>query len=76
MTFPTLLLLKVIEAIDRSYIVAPQTEQSLQQISSQFRHALRLDTVEQNCESKVCSYLTSIDWFYLISVVNVWYVGV
>jgi hypothetical protein len=38
-------------------MVAPQPEQSLQQISSQFRDALRLDTLDQNSENKVCHCL-------------------
>ena len=50
-------LFQVLEPIDRAYMVIPQSEQSLQQISSQFRDALRLDTLEQNSENKVCHYL-------------------
>ncbi|KAF5731283.1 hypothetical protein HS088_TW19G00890 [Tripterygium wilfordii] len=50
---------KVLESIDRSYLVAPQTEQSLQQISSQFRDALRLDSRERNSETKEQNALDS-----------------
>lgn len=48
---------QVLESIDRGFLVVPQSEQNLQQISSQFRDALRLDTLEQNSENKVCHYL-------------------
>ncbi|CAK7324260.1 unnamed protein product [Dovyalis caffra] len=43
---------QVLESIDRSYLVTPQTEQSLQEISSQFSEALRLNHLEQNTEMK------------------------
>lgn len=58
MPFPIFYALKVgflvFEQIDRSYLVAPQPQQSLQHISSQFHDALRLDTLSQNSETKVC----------------------
>lgn len=38
-------------------MVAPQSEQNLQQISAHFHEALRLNTFEQNNESKVCLYI-------------------
>lgn len=41
---------KVLESIDKSYLVSPQPQQSLQQISSQFHEALRLNPLEQNSE--------------------------
>ncbi|KAJ0044959.1 hypothetical protein Pint_05479 [Pistacia integerrima] len=44
----TMLLLQVLESMDRSYLVAPQTDQNLQQVSSQFCDVLRLDSIEQN----------------------------
>lgn len=50
---------QVLESIDRGYLVAPQPEQSLQQISSQFRDALRLDTLDQNSEIKEPNVLSS-----------------
>ncbi|XP_062147780.1 uncharacterized protein LOC133856742 isoform X2 [Alnus glutinosa] len=50
---------QVLESIDRGYMVAPQPEQSLQQISSQFRDALRLDALDQNSENKEPNVLTS-----------------
>ncbi|KAK6250797.1 hypothetical protein SCA6_004802 [Theobroma cacao] len=43
---------QVLESINTSYIVDPQPEPSLQQVSSQFHDALRLGTLEQSCESK------------------------
>ncbi|XP_057951682.1 uncharacterized protein LOC131146242 isoform X2 [Malania oleifera] len=43
---------QVHESIDKSFLVAPQPQQSLQQISSQFHEALRLDSLEQNSETK------------------------
>ncbi|KAJ6418886.1 hypothetical protein OIU84_002123 [Salix udensis] len=45
-------LLQVIESIDRGYLVNPQPEQSLQEISSQFSDALRLHPPERNTETK------------------------
>lgn len=48
-------LLQVIESIDRGYLVNPQPEQSLQEISSQFNDALRLNPPERNTETKVCA---------------------
>jgi hypothetical protein len=53
-------LLQVLESIDRSYLVTPQPEQSLQEISSQFSDALRLNTLEQTIEMKVCAYFCSM----------------
>ncbi|XP_048421351.1 uncharacterized protein LOC103951599 isoform X2 [Pyrus x bretschneideri] len=44
---------QVLESIDsRGYLVSSQPDQSLQQISSQFHNALRLDSLEQNSETK------------------------
>ncbi|KAL9372053.1 hypothetical protein Peur_034297 [Populus x canadensis] len=43
---------QVIESIDRGYLVNPQPEQSLQEISSQFNDALRLNPPERNTETK------------------------
>ncbi|XP_057479592.1 uncharacterized protein LOC130766879 isoform X2 [Actinidia eriantha] len=40
------------EQVDKSYQVAPQPQQSLQHISSQFHDALRLDPLSQNSETK------------------------
>ncbi|XP_044492610.1 uncharacterized protein LOC123216261 isoform X2 [Mangifera indica] len=39
---------QVLESMDRSYLVASQTDQNLQQVSSQFRDFLRVDSMEQN----------------------------
>ncbi|TYJ12398.1 hypothetical protein E1A91_A11G347000v1 [Gossypium mustelinum] len=43
---------QVVESINSSYLVKPQSEPNLQQISSQFHDALKLGTLEQSCESK------------------------
>ncbi|KAL3574684.1 hypothetical protein D5086_022785 [Populus alba] len=43
---------QVIESIDRGYLANPQPEQSLQEISSQFNDALRLNLPERNTEMK------------------------
>ncbi|XP_044508940.1 uncharacterized protein LOC123227883 isoform X1 [Mangifera indica] len=43
---------QVFESMDRSYLVAHQTDQNLSQVSSQFCDVLRLDSIEQN-SSKV-----------------------
>ncbi|KAJ6294776.1 hypothetical protein OIU76_022788 [Salix suchowensis] len=43
---------QALESIDRSYLLIPQPEQSLQEISSQFSDALRLNPHEQNVEMK------------------------
>ncbi|KAL9437055.1 hypothetical protein AB3S75_022986 [Citrus x aurantiifolia] len=43
---------QVLESMDRSYLAAPQPEKNLQQISSQFHDALRLNALEHNSESK------------------------
>lgn len=43
---------QVIESIDKSYMVGPPSQQSLQQISSQFHGALRLDPLEHNNETE------------------------
>ncbi|KAG6752619.1 hypothetical protein POTOM_042641 [Populus tomentosa] len=43
---------QVIESIDRGYLANPQPEQSLQEISSQFNDALRLNLPERNTETK------------------------
>ncbi|KAJ4835902.1 hypothetical protein Tsubulata_006162 [Turnera subulata] len=43
---------QVLESVDKNYLVAPQPDQSLHQISSQFNEALRLNTIEQNTEIK------------------------
>uniref|UniRef100_A0A5B7B017 DUF7725 domain-containing protein n=1 Tax=Davidia involucrata TaxID=16924 RepID=A0A5B7B017_DAVIN len=41
---------QVLDSIDKSYLVAPQPQQSLQHISSQFHDALRLDPLAQSSE--------------------------
>ncbi|KAK6936628.1 hypothetical protein RJ641_033658 [Dillenia turbinata] len=43
------------ESIEKSYVVAPQVPQNLQQISSQFPDALRLEPLERNTENKEVS---------------------
>ncbi|KAJ8760801.1 hypothetical protein K2173_021839 [Erythroxylum novogranatense] len=40
------------QVMDRDCLVAPHSEQSLQQISSQFNDTLRLNSLEQNSETK------------------------
>ncbi|KAL5737025.1 hypothetical protein ACOSQ2_031813 [Xanthoceras sorbifolium] len=52
---------QVLESIDRSYLVAPQPEQNLQQISAQFHEVLRLDTLERNSEVKEQNDLSLTD---------------
>ncbi|GMH28082.1 hypothetical protein Nepgr_029925 [Nepenthes gracilis] len=44
---------QALQSISEGYLAGPQGQHSLQQISSQFRKALRLDTVQQNTEIKV-----------------------
>ncbi|OMO97807.1 hypothetical protein COLO4_14351 [Corchorus olitorius] len=43
---------QVLESINAGYLVNPQPEPNLQQVSSQFHDALRLGTLEQSSESK------------------------
>ncbi|KAL7214011.1 hypothetical protein ACSBR1_026439 [Camellia fascicularis] len=43
---------QVLEQVDKSYLVAPQPQLSLQHISSQFREALRIDSLSQDGETK------------------------
>ncbi|KAL6972158.1 hypothetical protein U1Q18_031846 [Sarracenia purpurea var. burkii] len=43
---------QVLEQVDKSYLVDPQPQQSLQHVSSQFHDALRLDPLLQNSETK------------------------
>lgn len=47
------IIFQVLESIDKSFLVSPQPQQSLRQISSQFHDALRLNPIEQSSE-KVC----------------------
>ncbi|PRQ60553.1 hypothetical protein RchiOBHm_Chr1g0382561 [Rosa chinensis] len=42
----------VLESINSTYLVSPQTDQSLQQMSSQFTDSLRLDSLEKSSETK------------------------
>ncbi|KAF3432755.1 hypothetical protein FNV43_RR23857 [Rhamnella rubrinervis] len=44
---------QVLESIDRGFLVAPQTDKDLQQISSQFHGSLRLESLQQHNETKV-----------------------
>ncbi|KAL2558747.1 Uncharacterized protein Fot_03486 [Forsythia ovata] len=44
---------QVLESIDKSYPIDAQSQQSLQQISSQCHEALRLDSLENNNETYV-----------------------
>ncbi|KAL2457628.1 replication protein A 70 kDa DNA-binding subunit B-like [Forsythia ovata] len=46
-------LTQVLESIDKSYPIDAQSQQSLQQISSQCHKALRLDSLENNNETNV-----------------------
>ncbi|KAJ7965274.1 Reticulocyte-binding 2 a [Quillaja saponaria] len=41
---------QVYQSVDKDHLVAPQSEKRMQQISSQFRDALRLNSLEQNSE--------------------------
>ncbi|KAK3042077.1 hypothetical protein RJ639_001779 [Escallonia herrerae] len=50
---------QVLESVDKSYTVVPQSQQSLQQMSSIFHDALRLDPPEQNSETEEKSVNTS-----------------
>ncbi|XP_041009701.1 uncharacterized protein LOC121253842 isoform X3 [Juglans microcarpa x Juglans regia] len=43
---------KALESIDGGFLIATQPEQSLQQISSQFHDALKLDNLDRNSENK------------------------
>ncbi|XP_015574922.1 uncharacterized protein LOC8262233 isoform X2 [Ricinus communis] len=43
---------QVFESMDRSYLISPQPDQGLQQISSHFNDSLRLNPLEQNSETK------------------------
>ncbi|KAL3521702.1 hypothetical protein ACH5RR_019851 [Cinchona calisaya] len=43
---------QALESIDKSYLSGAQPQQSLQHISSQFHHALRLDSPEHNNDTK------------------------
>ncbi|XP_057991075.1 uncharacterized protein LOC110669647 isoform X4 [Hevea brasiliensis] len=52
---------QVLESVDRSYLVASQPEQNLQQISSQFSDSLNLNSLDQNSEMKEQSVLNSSD---------------
>lgn len=45
--------------VDKSYLVAPQPQQSLQHVSSQFHDALRLDSLSENSETKEKTVTTS-----------------
>ncbi|CAL5405457.1 unnamed protein product [Camellia sinensis] len=47
---------QVLEQVDKSYLVAPQPQQSLQHISSQFREALRIDSLSQDSETKCLEF--------------------
>jgi len=44
----------VLQSVDKGQLVASQQDQSMQQISSQFSDALRLNSFEPNGEIKVC----------------------
>ncbi|CAK9158229.1 unnamed protein product [Ilex paraguariensis] len=50
---------QAIGSIDKSYLVGTQPQQSLQQISSQFHDALRLDPLEQHSETQENSTLVN-----------------
>ncbi|KDP26184.1 hypothetical protein JCGZ_22852 [Jatropha curcas] len=52
---------QVLEPMDRSYLVAPQPEQSVQKISSHFSDSLRLNQLEQNSETKEQNILNLSD---------------
>ncbi|KAK9291458.1 hypothetical protein L1049_019406 [Liquidambar formosana] len=49
---------QVLESMDKGYLVAPPSQQSLQQITSQFHDALRLNPLEQNSETKEKNIMT------------------
>ncbi|XP_057507024.1 uncharacterized protein LOC130790098 isoform X7 [Actinidia eriantha] len=50
---------QVLEQVDKRYLVAPQPQQSLQHISSQFHDALRLNSLLQNSEIEEKTFNTS-----------------
>lgn len=54
---------QVIESIDRGYLVASQNEEELKQISSQFQEVLRVESLQQNSETKAKeqTVMTSMD---------------
>ncbi|EXB43113.1 hypothetical protein L484_002581 [Morus notabilis] len=54
---------QVLESIDRGYLVASQTEEELKQISSQFQDVLRVESSQQNNETKANeqTVITSMD---------------
>lgn len=54
---------KVGQSVDKGQVVASQPDQSLQQISSQFHDALRLNSFDQNSETKVCCYSLLVQSF-------------
>lgn len=45
---------QVLETNDKRYLLSPQPEQSLEQVSYQFHGSLQLGPLEQNSEDKVC----------------------
>ncbi|KAA8540086.1 hypothetical protein F0562_026778 [Nyssa sinensis] len=49
---------QVLDSIDESYLVAPQPQESLQHITSQFHDALRLDPLTQSSETKEINVIT------------------
>lgn len=61
------ILFQVLESINSSYLVSPQIEQSLQQISSQFPDSLRLDSLEKSSETKVRKLLCFTSFFFYMA---------
>lgn len=58
------ILFQVLESINSSYLVSPQTDESLQQISSQFTDSLRLDSIEKTSETKVKQFLIFFFFYF------------
>ena len=61
------ILFQVLESINSSYLVSPQTDESLQQISSQFTDSLRLDSIEKTSETKVRQFLILLLFFFYLA---------
>lgn len=61
------ILFQVLESINSSYLVSPQTDESLQQISSQFTDSFRLDSIEKTSETKVRQFLILLLFFFYLA---------
>lgn len=57
-------LFMVVQSVDKGQLEASQPDQTLQQISSQFHDMLRLNSFDQNSETKVCCYLLLVIFYF------------